>query len=62
MNFLVRGNVIAYEKGGCPQVFLQDVELTGMSLGDTTTFVRAGSLENPSHFAVIVNGNHHAGQ
>ena len=60
MNFLVRGNVIAYEEGGCPLAFLQDVELTGMWLGDTTTFVRTGSLENSSHFAVIVTGNHHS--
>mmetsp|Transcript_52318 Transcript_52318/g.139312 ORF Transcript_52318/g.139312 Transcript_52318/m.139312 type:complete len:295 (-) Transcript_52318:94-978(-) len=57
VNLLVRGNVKAYEEGGCAPAFLQDVELTGAWLADTTIFVRAGSLESSSPFAVSVNGS-----
>jgi len=57
VNLLVRGNVEAYEEGGCAPAFLQDMELTGAWLGDTTIFVRAGSLESSAPFAVSVNGS-----
>jgi len=57
VNLVVRGNVKAYEEGGCAPAFLQDVELTGAWLGDRTIFVRAGSLESAAPFAVSVNGS-----
>ena len=57
VNLLVRGNVEAYEQDGCPPAFLQDMELTGAWLRDSTIFVRAGSLESAVPFAVSVNGS-----
>ena len=52
----MRGSVKAHEEGGCTLAFLQDVELTGTWLRNTTTFVHAGSLGSSSSFAVSVKG------
>eukprot|EP00450_Noctiluca_scintillans_P001307 CAMPEP_0194501876 /NCGR_PEP_ID=MMETSP0253-20130528/23411_1 /TAXON_ID=2966 /ORGANISM="Noctiluca scintillans" /LENGTH=292 /DNA_ID=CAMNT_0039343927 /DNA_START=50 /DNA_END=928 /DNA_ORIENTATION=+ len=57
VKLLVRGNVQAYGEGGCAPAFLHDMELSGSWLGDTTIFVRAGSLESTAPFAVSVNGS-----
>ena len=43
------------EECDCPPAFLQDVELIGMWLGDTTISVSAGSLESSSSLVVSMN-------
>ena len=47
---------LVYEEGDYAPAFLQDVVLTGMWLGETTIFLRGGSLENSSPFVVSANG------
>ena len=55
VNLFVRGNVKAYEECDCPPAFLQDVELIGLWLGDTTISVIAGPLESSSPSVVSMN-------
>ena len=57
VNLLVRGNVKANEEDGCATDFQQDMELTGAWLGNTTIFVRTGSLESSAPFAVSMNAS-----
>jgi hypothetical protein len=56
-DLVVRGNVKAYEKEECAPAFLNDVEVTGAWLQGATIFLRAGSLESSTPFAVSVNGS-----
>jgi len=57
VDFVVRGNVKAYEETTCAPAYLTDVELSGAWLRDSTIFLRAGSLESSTPFAVSVNGS-----
>ena len=56
-DLVVRGNVNAYEEEACAPAYLREVEVSGAWLQDSMVFLRAGSLESSTPFAVSVNGS-----
>jgi len=53
---LLRGNVERYWGDGCAPAFLQEVSVSGQRLHGRKVFVKSGSLETTSPFAVKVDG------